>query len=660
MSLSAKEGMKLWEPTEDFIKQSNLFQYMQWLKREKNLEFNDYHSLWSWSVTDLELFWQSLWEYFEIETSSSYLQVLSKREMPGGKWFEGVKLNYVEHVFRNRIGTNIAIISKSELRSIDSLTWEELEQKVASFAAALRASGVEEGDRVVAYIPNISEAVVAFLACASIGAVWSSCSPDFGSPTVIDRFKQIEPKIFIAVDGYRYGGKDYNRIETVEQIQKAIPTLTKTVLLPYLTTSPKWGDLEDVVLWEDFVRQHKGATLETRRVPFDHPLWVLFSSGTTGLPKAIVQGQGGILLEHLKQCSLHMDLKKEDRFFWFTTTGWMMWNMVVSGLLTGATILLYDGNPSYPSLHTLWKFAEETKMTVFGTSASFLLACMNEGVRPANYDLKHLKAIGSTGSPLPPEGFSWVYSKVKKDIWLASISGGTDICSAFVGGSPLLPVHAGEIQCRTLGAKVEGYDEEGNPVIDKVGELVITEPMPSMPIFFWNDSTGERYRSSYFDMYPGIWRHGDWVKISANGSCQIYGRSDSTINRGGVRIGTSELYRAVEGIQGIKDSLVIDLSNEKGNSLLLLFLVLEEDGAIDERLEKEVRTQIREHCSPRHLPDRIIRVEEVPRTLNGKKLEVPIKKILMGTPLEKAVNRGSLSNPDALTPFLELSSELEM
>ncbi|WP_246041748.1 acetoacetate--CoA ligase [Robertmurraya kyonggiensis] len=654
MTQLVKEGSLLWEPSESFKEQSQLVDYMNWLKEKKNLEFDNYESLWSWSVTEIESFWETLWEYFEIQSSTPYLRVLSDRTMPGAKWFEGARLNYVERVFRNRKGTEDAIISRSELRPLQTMSWKSLEDKVAAFAAGLKASGIKTGDRVVAYIPNIPEATIAFLACASIGAVWSSCSPDFGSPTVIARFKQIEPKILIVVDGYRYGGKDFDRVDTVCEIQKAITSLEKTILLPYLNESPEIEQLENVVLWEDFINVHMGASFYFEQVPFDHPLWVLYSSGTTGLPKAIVQGHGGILLEHLKQCSLHMNLQEGDRFFWFTTTGWMMWNIVVGGLLNGSTILLFDGNPGYPNLDTLWKFAEETKMTVFGTSASFILSCINSKITPAHFDLSHLRAIGSTGSPLPPEGFAWVYEHVKKDLWLTSVSGGTDICSAFVGGAPILPVRAGEIQCRELGAKVEGFDENGNSVIDEVGELVITEPMPSMPLFFWNDTSGERYFSSYFDMYPGVWRHGDWIKVTSTGSCQIYGRSDSTINRGGIRMGTSEIYSAVEGVEGVKDSLVIDLSNEQ-DSGLLLFIVLEKGTTFNEGIDKSIKERVRVHCSPRHVPDKIMVIKEVPRTLNGKKLEVPIKKILIGVPFDKAVNKGALSNPDSLDFFLEIA-----
>ncbi|PWA05290.1 acetoacetate--CoA ligase, partial [Pueribacillus theae] len=577
MSEIVKEGTLLWEPSEEFKSQSNIVRYMNWLKENKQLSFETYEELWNWSVTEVEDFWESLWEFLEIKASTPYTKVLSSHNMPGAKWFEGAKLNYTEHVFRNLRPEQPAILSKSEIRPLQEMTWQELYDQVASFAAGLKEAGIKSGDRIVAYIPNIPEAAIAFLACASIGATWSSCSPDFGSPTVVDRFKQIEPKILIAVDGYRYSGKDFNRMEAVKQIQDAIPSLEKTILLPYLTENPAINTLKNAEFWDDFTKSHQNATLTYEQVPFDHPLWVLYSSGTTGLPKAIVQGQGGIILEHLKKGIFHSDLKEDDRFFWFTTTGWMMWNVVVGALLSGSTILLYDGNPGYPTLDVIWEFAEETGMTVFGTSASYLLNCMNKGIKPKEkYDVSRIKSIMATGSPLPPEGFKWVYDNVNSEVWLASASGGTDVCTAFVLGSPILPVYTGLIQCRGLGAKVEAFDEEGHAVIDEVGELVVTEPMPSMPLFFWNDKDGSRYHESYFDMYPGVWRHGDWIKITTSGSCQIYGRSDSTINRGGIRIGTSEIYSAVEGVEGVADSLVVDVSNEKGNAVMPLFVVLDE------------------------------------------------------------------------------------
>ncbi|MEK4147805.1 acetoacetate--CoA ligase [Robertmurraya sp. FSL W8-0741] len=654
MGQLVKEGELLWQPSDDFQKQSNMVDYMKWLQSNKNLHFKNYEEMWKWSVTEIESFWESLWDYFLIKSTADYLQVLSERKMPGAKWFTGAKLNYAEHIFRNVNENDIAILAKSELRPLEKMTWSTLNKNVAAFAAGLKKSGIKKGDRVAAYLPNIPEAIIAFLACASIGAVWSSASPDFGAPTVVERFKQIEPKLLIAVDGYRYGGKNFNRMKTVKDIKKAIPTIGMTVMLPYLNEEFSCDECKSTMLWKQFIAEVDDETLQFLPLDFEHPLWILFSSGTTGIPKAIVQGHGGILLEHLKQCVLHMDLKRGERFFWFTTTGWMMWNVVVSGLLAGSAIVLYDGSPGFPTLDNLWQFAAETETTLFGTSASFLLSCMNKQIEPSKFNLSHLKTIGSTGSPLPPEGFSWVYSHVKHDLWLASVSGGTDICSAFVGGSPLMPVHAGEIQCRELGAKVEAFNDEGESVMNEVGELVLTEPMPSMPLYFWNDQNGERYSESYFSFYPGVWRHGDWIKIFSKGSCQIYGRSDSTINRGGIRIGTSEIYSAVEGMEEIADSLVIDVCNN-----IVLFVVLEKGNLLTEAFATRIRKQIRQVCSPRHIPNQIYEITSVPRTLNGKKLEVPIKRILTGTPVSKAVNIGSLSNPHSLDFFIKFAERIQ-
>ncbi|QQK76480.1 acetoacetate--CoA ligase [Salicibibacter cibarius] len=656
--MTVQEGTLLWEPSQAFINQSNLNAYMQWLKNEKGLTFNTYQDLWDWSVTNVEDFWETLWVYFDIQANPSYQRVLEADGVPFAKWFEGAKLNYAEHAFRRARPGETAIISKSEIRPTEKMTWETLYEQVASFAAGLKAEGIKPGDRVVAYLPNIPEATIAFLACASIGAVWSSASPDFGSRTVVDRFQQIEPKLLIAVDGYRYNGKDHDRISAVREIQTAIPSLEKTVLLPYLSAVPNTAGLTNVERWSDFIEVNRSTSLDYTYVSFDHPLWILYSSGTTGLPKAIVQGQGGILLEHLKKLAFHTDLKPEDNFFWFTTTGWMMWNVLVSGLLTGSTIVLYDGSPTYPRIDTLWQFAEETEVTVFGTSASYLMANKNNDVTPGDtYRLEHLKSVASTGSPLPPEGSEWVYENVKKDLWLASVSGGTDLCSAFVSGSPLLPVHAGEIQCRALGADVQAYTEDAQPVFDQVGELVLAKPMPSMPIYFWGDKNNERYYDSYFADFPGVWRHGDWIKITSKGSCQIYGRSDSTINRGGIRMGTSEIYSAVEDVEAVEDSLVVDINDPNGKDYMPLFVVLKAGEELTEALEKEIKQNIREHCSPRHVPNDIFRINEVPTTLNGKKMEVPIKKILMGTPIEKAVNEGSMKNPETLDYFVEFAEK---
>ncbi|GMB09941.1 acetoacetate--CoA ligase [Thermolongibacillus altinsuensis] len=654
MVLEKVEGKLLWEPSRQLQENSNIKKFMTWLEETRGLSFQTYHQLWKWSVSDIEGFWSSLWHFFNIQAKTPYDEVLEERKMPGARWFSGSTLNYAEHIFRHDLSEEIAVIYETEIRSQGKLTWDELKKNTAAIAEYLKSLGVKRGDRVVAYASNIHETLTAFLACASIGAVWSSCAPEFGIMSVVDRFKQIEPKVLFAVDGYRYGGKDYDRLELVKTLQEELPSLQKTIIIPYLHEHPNVDELKNAALWNDLIAKYKGATLTFEPVPFDHPLWILYSSGTTGKPKAIVHSQGGILLEHLKILSLQMDLKKGDRFFWYTTTGWMMWNVVVSGLLTGSTILLYDGNPGYPNYDTLWKFVGSTKMTALGTSASFLTACMKAEVKPKeHFDLSHLKSIGSTGSPLPPSGFEWVYENVKEDVWLFSTSGGTDLCTAFVGGTPLLPVHAGELQACALGASVKAYNDRGEEVVDEIGELVITEPMPSMPIYFWGDENGMRYKESYFDVYPGIWRHGDFIKMTSRGSCIIYGRSDATINRGGIRMGTSEIYNALESIPEVVESLVVDLPITSEQSYMPLFVVLKEGVQLSDDLKTRIKQAIRQNCSPRHVPNDIFRVEELPKTLNGKKLEIPIKKILMGTPVDKAVNLGSLLNPEALQYFLE-------
>jgi acetoacetyl-CoA synthetase len=619
--MAAREGKVLWEPPEELLTGSKMARYME------ARGFSDYHELWRWSVEDLEGFWRSLWELYEVGPAPE--RVLGSAAMPGAQWFPGTQVNYAEHLFRGRGGGETAIVHASESSPPAEVSWDELRDQVGRCAAGLRRLGVGRGDRVVAYMPNVVETVVAFLATASLGAIWSSCPPEFGTPTVVDRFSQIEPKVLIATEGYRYGGRDFDRRERVREIQAALPSLEHTVMVPS-------G-------WAELLAEPAEPTFE--RVPFDHPLWVLFSSGTTGLPKAIVQGHGGILLEHLKKLNLHSNLSAEDRFFWYTTTGWMMWNFLVGGLLAGAAIVLYDGQPDPQGL---WDFAAEAGVTCLGISAGFIGACMKAQVEPPA--LPRLRSMGSTGSPLPVEGFEWVYEKLG-DVWLFSTSGGTDLCTAFVGACPVLPVRAGELQARALGASVEAWDEEGRPLVDEVGELVITKPMPSMPLFFWNDPDGERYRESYFDMYPGVWRHGDWIKITERGSAVIYGRSDSTINRGGVRMGTSELYSAIEGVDEVLDSLVVDVDDR-----IVLFVVSSTE--LDDELAGEIRRRVREHCSPRHVPDAIHRIDEVPRTLSNKKLEVPVKRILQGGDPAKVASRDSLANPAALDWFAERAEQL--
>jgi acetoacetyl-CoA synthetase len=648
---------KLWEPSAEMVERSNMTSYMRWLEAERDLTFdNDYARLWEWSVDDVEAFWRSIWDYFDVAADGDAATVLASPDMPGADWFPGTSLNYAEHIFRDKDPSAPAIRYAAEGSELAEITWGDLSSRVASFAAGLRSLGVERGDRVAAYLPNGPEAIVGFLASASIGAIWSSCSPDFGARSVIDRFAQIEPKVLLAVDGYTYGGKPFDRMEVVKGLEAEMPSLTHTVLVPYLDTQADPSRLDRGISWAEVIAAGNGAKLRFDRVAFDHPLWVLYSSGTTGLPKAIVQGHGGILLEHLKKMHLHVDAQAGDRIFWFTTTGWMMWNFLVSMLLTDASIVLYDGNPGHPTLDTLWDLAAEAEVTTFGTSASFLSSCMKAGVEPSEgRDLSRLKAVGSTGSPLAPEGFEWVYEHVGRDTWLFSTSGGTDVCTAFVGGVPLLPVYRGELQARALGAAVEAWDEEGNAQTGEVGELVITKPMPSMPVYFWSDPGGERYRSSYFEMYPGIWRHGDWIEITERGTAIIYGRSDSTINRGGIRMGTSEIYRAVLSLEEITDALVVDVPRPGTEGWMPLFVVLREGESLDDQLIKRIAARVREDCSPRHVPNEVHEVAEVPRTLSGKVLEVPVKRILMGTPPEQAASRDSLANPKALDPFVELA-----
>ena len=640
----------LWTPSAERVATATITRYRQWLSQTRGVQAEDYEDLWRWSVRDLSEFWGSIAEFFDLHFRSAPERVLGRREMPGAEWFPGAQISFAEHVFRGKPADGLAIQHASELRELSHWTWADLQGQTAGIAAALKARGVGPGDRVAAYMPNIPETVAALLACASIGAIWSSAAPEFGARSVIDRFSQIEPKVLLAIDGYRYGGRDFDRREVVQEIAAALPGDPEVVSFGYLSGG---GWPADFV-----VPEREPPELEFAALPFAHPLWVLYSSGTTGLPKPIVHSQGGILIELTKQARLHLDAQAGGRFFWFTTTGWMMWNFLVGVLLTDASIVLFDGNPGYPNLDTLWDLADRSGMTCFGTSAAYIGACMKAGTHPRQErDLSALQAVGSTGSPLSPEGFRWVYEELGEQTWLFSTSGGTDMCTAFVGGVPIRPVLEGELQARALGASVEAWDEAGHPVVDRVGELVITQPMPSMPIYLWGDADGERYRDSYFSMFPGVWRHGDWIEITSQGGAIIYGRSDSTINRGGVRMGTSEIYRSVLALEDLLDALVVDLPREGTDGWLSLFVVLRDGARLDDGLRDQIRQRLRSDCSPRHVPDEIVQIAEVPRTLSGKVLEVPVKRILMGTPTEQAASRESLANPAALDPFSEMAAQ---
>ena len=653
----------LWKPSVDFIDHSHLSDYQKWLERQKSLTFRDYDSLWQWSVDHIGAFWESLWEYFGIISHSPYTKVLSGK-MPRAKWFEGATLNYAEHVFLKRNDDRPAIIFTSEMHDNVEITWAELHSQVASMAAFLKAHGVVKGDRVAAFLPNIPEATIAFLAAASIGATWSSCSPDFGANSVADRFAQIEPKVLFACDGYSYGGKHFDKKPVVQELCRKLGSVETLVLIPFLNADDsadfinQTAGLPNAFLWNDTFRVNQELHFEA--VPFDHPIYVLYSSGTTGIPKAITHSHGGNLMEHLKYLHFHNDVHPGERFFWFSTTGWMMWNFVNASFLAGATVVLYEGSPGYPNLNALWSFAEKAKINHFGTSAPFLTACMKQGLHPGkDFDLRHLRSIGSTGAPLPPEVFDWVYEEVKNDVWLSSMAGGTDVCTAWVGGCPTRPVYQGEIQCRCLGASVEAWNDSGEPVTGEVGELIVTKPMPSMPIFFWGDENFERYTSSYFEMYPGVWRHGDWVEITNHDGLIIHGRSDATLNRGGVRIGTAEIYNAINKVEEVKDSLIVNLELSGGRDYMPLFVVLNEGETLTDDLKSKIKKTLRSEYSPRHVPDEIIGVSDIPYTISGKKLEAPVKKILLGKPVEKAANKDSMRNPEALAFFISFAKNME-
>ncbi len=651
---TGRPGRLLWTPSEQRIEAAALTRFARAVGVD-----GPYEELWRWSVEDIERFWGTIWDYFAIGPATAYQRVLADHEMPGARWFSGAELSYPEYMFRDRDDAGVAIHHASELRALSSLSWGELRQQTAQIRAGLSALGVGPGDRVVAYLPNIPETIAAFLATASLGAIWSSAAPEFGARSVIDRFAQIKPKVLLAIDGYRYGGKDFDRSKIVTEIAAAIDTLKRTVRFGYLDGSG----------WEEGFLGPADSPLRFTPVEFSTPLWVLYSSGTTGLPKALVHSQGGILIEQLKKMHLHLDAKPDDRVFWFTTTGWMMWNFLVGVLLTEAEIVLFDGNPGFPTMDRLWELAEQAEVSCFGTSAAFIAASIKAGVKPrgGGRKLARLDAVGSTGSPLSPEGFDWIYREIGADTWLFSTSGGTDVCTAFVGGVPTLPVYQGELQGRSLGAALESWDEAGQPQIGAVGELVLTKPMPSMPVAFWGDPDGSKLRHAYFEHYPPdparpgssrVWRHGDWIELTERGTAVISGRSDSTINRGGVRMGTSEIYRAVLALDQITDALVVDLPKpgDGDGDWMPLFVVLREGVALQPELIGEIAARIRRDCSPRHVPDEIHQIAEVPRTLSGKALEIPVKRILMGVAPEAAASRESLANPAALDWFVDFAA----
>ncbi|MFC4031555.1 acetoacetate--CoA ligase [Streptomyces polygonati] len=659
----AAEPQPLWTPGPERVARAQLTRFHRWAAGRhggpaapSGRPGEDYAVLHSWSIREPEVFWQAIGEWYDVRFSAPYETVLADSAMPGARWFPGARLNYAEHALRPALdparAASPALLHLDERQQTGTVTWAELAAQVASLAAVLRDLGVTPGDRVSGYLPNIPQAVVALLATAAVGGVWTSCAPDFGARSVLDRFQQVEPVVLIAVDGYRYGGKTHDRTGVVAELRAGLPSLRATVHIPLLDTPAPEGALD----WAELTTTDREPAYE--QVEFDHPLWVLYSSGTTGLPKAIVQSQGGILLEHLKQTGLHLDLGPGDRFFWYTSTGWMMWNFLVSGLLAGATLVLYDGSPGFPDITAQWQVAEQTGTTVFGTSAAYVVACRNADVHPGrDFGLAAVGCVATTGSPLPPDGFRWLHDEVKEDLWIASVSGGTDVCSCFAGGVPTLPVHIGELQAPCLGTDLQAWDAQGRPVVDEVGELVVTNPMPSMPIRFWNDPGDARYRESYFEMFPGVWRHGDWITLTSRGTVVIHGRSDSTLNRQGVRMGSSDIYEVVERLPEIRESLVIGIEQPDGGYWMPLFVRLSEGAELDEPLRDRIRAAIRTQLSPRHVPDEIIAAPGVPHTLTGKRIEIPVKRLLQGVPLDKAVNPGSVDDLTVLRFYERLAAE---
>ena len=658
--MALAEGEVLWEPSEAFRKSTRLWAFMQWLRARRGLAFDDYHALWQWSVDDLPAFWSAIWQYFDIPADGDPSLVLADERMPGTRWFPGVRLNYAENAFRHANAGRPALLSRAEGREPIGIGWDVLAADAGALAAFLRRQGVQAGDRVVSYMPNTPQTVTAFLACASIGAVWSSCSPDMGPSVVLDRFRQIAPVVLFAVDGYRYNGKSFDRHAAVEELLAQLPSV-RCVVRGNAAAESGNGAPAHRVKWRDAVEWHEAvarpAPLSFVRLPFDHPLWIVYSSGTTGLPKAMVHSHGGIVLTHLTTQQLQHDLRAGDRMLFLGGTGWIVWNLMVGGLLCGATVVLYDGNPAWPDPRALWRFIDEHAVTHFGCGAAYLMNCMKTGADPAEgFALRSLRSINSTGSPLPLETYEWVYRKVKADLWLSSISGGTDIASGFVACSPILPVNAGEIQCRELGVAAFAFNEAGQPVVDEVGELVITRPMPSMPLRFWGDEDGSRMHESYFSMYAGCWRQGDWIRFTPRGTSVIYGRSDSTINRFGIRMGTAEIYRVVEELPQVQDSLIVDLEYLGRPSWMPLFVVLQPGAELDDELVATIKAQIRHKASARHVPDEVVEIAAVPRTLTGKKMELPIRKLLLGADAASVANPEAMANPDSMAFFVDFAA----
>jgi acetoacetyl-CoA synthetase len=673
---TASAPAPIWRPSAERIERAALTRYCDWLRRERGLDFGDYESLWAWSVTEIEAFWDSIRAFCGLRLATPERAILRERRMPGARWFEGATLNWADQMLwraaRPDWADRTAVVFASEIVARHELSWGALAAQAGALAATLARLGVGHGDRAVSYMPNLPEAMVAVLAATARGAIWSSCAPDMGAAGVLDRFRQIEPKLLFAVDGYRYGGKDFGRLDTVRELVAQLPTVETVVLVPYLDPQASLGEAIEVpardgaparrvavVTWRDALAAP--APFAPEPVDFDHPLWIVYSSGTTGMPKPIVHGHGGTTIEYLKAMTLHSDLGPDDRFFWFTSTNWIMWNMTVSALIPGSTVLLFDGNPGHPDLGTLWRFAERERATHFGLSPAFVQLNVKNGMKPRErFDLSSLRTVGATGSPLTEDAYRWIYENVHPDVLLASISGGTDPNTAFLGTCPTAPIHAGEMQARGLGAAVHAYDEAGRPVIGEVGELVCAQPMPAMPLFFWGDTDGSRYFESYFDVYPGVWRHGDWLRLvprpDAVGGI-IYGRSDSTINRHGIRMGTSELYRVVEGFEEVADSLVIDLEYLGRESFMALFVVPRAPHALDDALKRRLLDAIRTGLSARHVPNDVFEIAEVPRTISGKKLEVPVKKILLGQPAEKACNRSAMANPQSIDWFVAFAAQ---